>query len=156
MLEMMRRKDRLLPEEEAKEILLREKYGVLSTIGADGYPYGVPISYAYADGKIYMHGAAETGAKFKNMQSNHKVCFTVIGSTKVLPNQFSTLYESVIVFGTASRLTDTAEKQRGLEAIITKYSPEFQEEGMQYIVKMGGKADVYAIVPEQITGKAKR
>jgi hypothetical protein len=156
MFEAMRRKDRSLDEMTANEILLQGEYGVLSTVGENGYPYGVPLSYAYADGRIYFHAAANAGAKLKNMAYCDKVCFTVIGKTKVLPDQFGTLYESVIVFGTAAKITAPAEKQKALEALLEKYSREFRESGLQYIEKMGPKADVFEIIPDQITGKAKR
>ena len=43
----MRRQDRKLTQEEAEAILREGQYGVLSTTGEDGYPYGVPVSYAY-------------------------------------------------------------------------------------------------------------
>lgn len=43
----MRRKDRLLTEKEAREILSEGEYGVLSTMGENGYPYGVPVNYVY-------------------------------------------------------------------------------------------------------------
>lgn len=59
----MRRKDRLLTEKEAKEILSEGEYGVLSTIGEDGYPYGVPVNYVYLNDSIYFHCAADVGHK---------------------------------------------------------------------------------------------
>ena len=37
--EKMRRKDRETTEERAYEILKNGEYGILSTIGEDGYPY---------------------------------------------------------------------------------------------------------------------
>ena len=42
--EKMRRKDRKTTEERAYEILKNGEYGILSTIGEDGYPYGVPVN----------------------------------------------------------------------------------------------------------------
>ena len=40
----IRRKDRAVDENAALEILKSGSFGVLSTIGADGYPYGVPVN----------------------------------------------------------------------------------------------------------------
>ena len=48
----MRRSDRQLAIEEAKEILTKAEYGSLATIGEDGYPYVVPVSYAFEDSSI--------------------------------------------------------------------------------------------------------
>ncbi len=55
----MRRKDRETSEEEACQLLAAGEYGVLSTVGADGEPYGVPLSYVYRDGEIFFHSAPE-------------------------------------------------------------------------------------------------
>lgn len=40
----IRRKDRALSESNAIKILEKGSFGTLSTIGADGYPYGIPIN----------------------------------------------------------------------------------------------------------------
>ena len=53
----MRRFRQLLPEEETLDILKNGTNGVLALCGSDGEPYAVPISYAYAHGKLYFHGA---------------------------------------------------------------------------------------------------
>lgn len=156
MFESMRRIDRLLEDVETREILARGEYGVLCTVGENGYPYGVPLSYVYSNGTLYFHGAVNAGSKGKNIAYCNKACFTVVGGTKPLPNQFSTLYESVIVFGTVGKVQNPTEKQLALEAIIDKYSGDFREGGLAYIQKMGERADVFALIPQQITGKAKR
>ena len=51
----MRRFKQQISEEECIRILKEEPRGVLSMIGDDGYPYGIPISHFYSeeDGKIY-------------------------------------------------------------------------------------------------------
>ena len=51
-----------IPEEECIEILKAEPRGVLSVIGDDGYPYGMPLNHYYCedDGKIYFH-SGKTG-----------------------------------------------------------------------------------------------
>lgn len=62
----MRRKDRQAGEEDILRILKENVYGVLSTISEDGWPYGVPVSYVYEDGKIYFHSAT-MGHKVDNL-----------------------------------------------------------------------------------------
>lgn len=37
-------------------LLGRGQVGVLSTSGADGAPYGVPVHYLWQDGKLWFHG----------------------------------------------------------------------------------------------------
>ncbi len=50
------------------QILYDNQYGLLSTVGMDGYPYGVPISYIYVDGKIYFHGTNVDSLKKENVE----------------------------------------------------------------------------------------
>lgn len=149
----MRRSDRKLTEAEAVEILEKCEYGILSTIGEDGYPYGVPVSYVVDGNKIYIHAAKGVGKKFANIQNNPKVCFTVVGNTEVLPSQFGTKYESVIIFGEAKVLQD---KHSALEKMIEKYSMEYKEAGAKYINAAIDKVDIYEIAIEFISGKARR
>lgn len=149
----MRRSDRELTKTEVDVILKNGEYGILSTIGVDGYPYGTPVNYVYEDNKIYFH-CAMTGHKLDNIQNSTKVSFTVVGKTEVLPEKFSTNYESAIVFGLAKKALD--KKQYVLEKIIEKYAPEFQESGMCYIGKAINETAVYEIEIQCATGKARK
>ena len=154
MLEKMRKENRQLPEEETMEVLLKCEYGILSTMG-DDYPYAVPMSYVVANNKIYIHGTCESGQKTKNIHNNPKVCFTVVGNTEILPSQFATKYESVVVLGTAS-LCEWTDKEMALEKFLDKYSSEYKQVGMKYIKAAINKVSVYEISIDMITGKAKR
>ena len=73
----MRRKLQQLSDEEAEAVLRRGKYGVLALSGDDGYPYAVPISYVYADGKLYFH-CAMAGHKLDAMKRDDKASFCVV------------------------------------------------------------------------------
>ena len=154
MLEKMRKENRQLPEEETMEVLLKCEYGILSTMG-DDYPYAVPMSYVVANNKIYIHGTCESGQKTKNIHNNPKVCFTVVGNTEILPSQFATKYESVVVIGTAS-LCEGTDKEMALEKFLDKYNSEYKQAGMKYIKAAINKVSVYEISIDMITGKAKR
>lgn len=150
----IRRKDRLLTEHDAKEILEIGEYGILSTVSLDGQPYGVPLNYSYNGEEIYFHSAKE-GHKLINLKTNSRVSFCVVGKTQVLPDKFATKYESVIVFGKAYEAIGE-EKQKGFVELVKKYSPDFFAEGLEFIEKKGKKACVFAIRIEEITGKASR
>lgn len=52
--------------QEATAILDVAEFGVLSTIGNDGQPYGVPLNYIYKDRAIYFH-CAVAGQKLDNI-----------------------------------------------------------------------------------------
>ena len=150
----IRRVDRAISESEAIEILREGEYGILSTVSADGHPYGVPVSYSYTEDGIYFHCAVE-GHKVDNLTRSNKVSFCVVGKTEVLPAQFGTKYESAIVFGEAFEVTD-ADKHKGLLELLKKYSPGFLDEGLRYVESAGGKTRVYKIVVQSITGKSRR
>lgn len=150
----MRRSDRELTETESRAILANGEYGILSTIGKDGYPYGIPVNYVYMDDEIYFHCASGVGHKLENIYYSAQICFTVVGKADVIPKEFSTKYESVIVFGLASEVTD--KKKLVLETIIRKYAPEYKEAGLKYINQSIGKTAIYKIKIEHITGKARK
>lgn len=149
----MRRKDREIFGEEIEAVLRKGEYGVLSMVSPDGSPYAVPLNYVWKDGLIYFHCAAKYGKKLENIKACPKVCFTVVGDTRVQPEEFATLYESVTVQG---QIRETADKKAGLTALLEKYSSNYMEEGNKYMEVVWNHTSVYEIVPREITGKAKR
>lgn len=153
----MRRKERELSQGEAIDIMLSGDYGILSTCGADGVPYGVPLSYVWIGDRLYFHGAPSAGHKAENMGDNPKVCFTVVkpGSVQTLPARFSTLYSSAIAFGTAEEVYGE-EKRAALRALADKYAPGFQAEGEAYINRAFHKVAVWGIEVTRLTGKARK
>lgn len=154
MFRKMRRIDREIQNDDVMEILKNNDYGILSTVSQEGYPYGVPVSYVYINDSIYFHCATE-GQKLDNVAANNKVSFCVVGKTCIIPEKFSTKYESVILFGRANEVFDE-EKNVALLEIIKKYSPEYVEKGMNYISNASEKTKVLKISIEHITGKERK
>ena len=95
----MRRKKQALDPAACGAILQAGTSGVLALSGADGQPYAVPLSYVYHAGKIYFH-CAKAGRKLDLLDQNPRASFCVIGQDRVAPAKYTTLYRSVIVFGT--------------------------------------------------------
>ena len=151
MFRKLRRKEKQMPEQEAFEVLKNGREGVLATLGADGYPYAVPLNYAFHDGNIYFH-CAKTGHKIDNLAHHARVSFCVVGDAEIIPEKFSTRFTSVIVFGTAAEVFDD-EKAAGLLALVQRYSGEYVEEGKKYIASDMNKTKVFKIEIERITGK---
>lgn len=149
----MRRRDREISREEIDAILAKAEYGTLSTIGSNGFPYGVPLNFAFMDGAIYFHCALNVGCKVENIKNNPNVCFSVVGYTEPLPDKFATAYESVIIFGTAKEV-EADIKKAALVKLIEKYSSDFMDAGLQYIDKLIDKTAVFEISVERATGKA--
>lgn len=150
----MRRSDRELTLEAAMGLLATSEYGVLSTADIDGQPYGIPVSFAYRHPAIYIHCAPE-GHKLENLHFNPKVSFCVVGKTRVLPEQFTTAYESAIAFGVATEVTGT-EREDALLWLLEKYSPQQVTAGKVYIDRKGQLARVIKIEIEALSGKARR
>lgn len=150
----MRKQERQITQDETVALLEKGEYGILSLLDADNLPYGLPLSYAYADGRIYIHCAPE-GRKLDGLRKHPAVSFCIVGATQLLPEKFTTRYESVIVTGTAHEL-EGEEKDAALMALVRKYAPQHLEKGAAYVQSAADKACAFAISIECLTGKARR
>lgn len=154
----MRRQDRKLTEAETLDVVRTAEFGVLATVSRDGFPYSVPLSFAWDEerGALYLHCSAAGGQKIENLQGNPRACFTMVADTGLMPEQFATKYRSANVFGRIRIVTDAAEKRHGIEAILKKYAGAFEEKGMRYIDGAIDRIYVLRMNMEQITGKARK
>jgi len=151
----MRNANRQISKEESMQILKDAEFGVFSTVGINGYPYGVPVSYILMDNAIYIHCAME-GNKLENIRYEPKVSFSVVGNTELIPEKFTTKYESVIVYGRAEEITALDEKESALLSIIDKYSKDFLAQGKAYITRAIDKTHIIKINIDHLTGKSLR
>ena len=96
----MRRKNREIDIDSAKQLLQSSRRGVLAVNGDDGYPYAIPINYLYDDEaqRIYFHGA-KIGHKVDALRASDKVCFTVYGNETIRTDAWAPFMQSVVVFG---------------------------------------------------------
>lgn len=148
----MRRQDRLLSPSETRDILLKAEWGTLATVGPDGCPYAVPLNYVLIDNTIFFHCATE-GRKLDNIAFEPRVSFNVATGVQVLPEQVSTAYQSVTIFGLA-RLGNAQEKYSALKELLIKYTPMSLLEIENYLEKRKNDALlVYAIDIASMTGK---
>ena len=107
----MRRKNQILSQAECLAVLDRGTSGVLAVQGDGGWPYAVPLSYVYEDGRLWFH-CARTGHKLDAIRREPRVSFCVVDQDQVVPQEYTTYFRSVIVFGTIRVLTDDGEKRR--------------------------------------------
>ncbi len=148
----LRRNRQALPQEECEDILKRGETCVLALAGDDGYPYAVPVNYCYTDGKIYIHCAVE-GHKMDAVRRDPKASLTVIDCAKVLPEEHSTHYRSVIAFG-RMRILGEEEKLKAIEAFSLRFSPQLSlEERSRVIARWQPALAVLEFTPEHIAGK---
>lgn len=124
----MRRFKQEILIEECIEILKNEKRGVLSVIGDDGYPYGVPLNHYYDPDTdaIYFHGAKE-GHKIDAIKNNNKVSYCVYEKGVKRENHWSYDVRSVIVFGKIEMITDLNECKKIASDIWWKFGEDENE-----------------------------
>jgi len=152
----LRRKDRLISPEEARQLFEGGEYLFMATVGQDGRPYGVPMSYAVMNNAVYIHCASD-GRKLDNLAVCPWVCLNVVGPTQpVYDGSFSTYYESALIEGQARLVTDEGEKNSALLALAQKYLPEHMDKAEKDIERSWKRTLVYAVSIDYISGKAKR
>ncbi|NMB56125.1 MAG: pyridoxamine 5'-phosphate oxidase family protein [Leptolinea sp.] len=148
----MRRMKQELPKEEAIAVLESCSNGVLAVAGDDGYPYAVPMSYVYDDGRLIFHCAVE-GHKLDAIRRDDRVSFCVVDREEVVPEKFSTIFRSVIVFGRAKIVDDESERRRMLEGINAKYAPGLESQGNMEIERNWNRVTLIEVRIEHMTGK---
>ena len=146
----MRRQNQAMAQEQNIAVLEKGKTGVLAVNGDGGYPYAVPLNYAYADNRIYFHCARE-GHKLDAIRSCGKVSFCVIDADEVVKDTLSTDYRSVIVFGCAREIESREEKIGILRLIGEKY--DVNRTNLEKELAEDGLPAVVAIEIEHISGK---
>ncbi len=123
---MRRKKEEITDSAAIAAILQKARIGRLGTLGADGYPYIVPVNYVYFRESIYFHCARE-GEKLDNIGREPRVCFEVDIPLAYLdtgydegmpPCEVSQFYQSVIIRGRAEIVEDIAEKVAALNALM--------------------------------------
>lgn len=147
----MRRARQALTSAEIDEILKKATSGVLALNGDGGYPYAVPLSYVYSDGKIYFHCAKE-GYKIDAVKSCNKASFCVIAQDDVLAEKYTTCYKSVIAFGKIKLLEGDCIKEP-VRALAERYSCPGGSEMQDEIDKYKNKMYIMAFEIEHLTGK---
>lgn len=123
-----RMKNHQLNNEQIEEILIKSPVGNMATINKDGFPYVLPMHFAYYDAKIYLHGLPK-GKKIDNILANEKVSFGIYDMKGLIldkePCDTNTVYESIVITGTAKLVADPLLKQKALNKIVEKYTPNF-------------------------------
>ena len=150
--EMIRKKQQL-SEEECIKILKTELRGVLSVLGDDDYPYGMPINHYYCeeDGKLYFHGGKK-GHKIDAMRRHEKASFCVYDEGFRKEGEWALNIKSVIVFGRIEFVEDREMVYRISEELSHKFTDD--DEYIQYEIRHSGPGTLmFALVPEYMAGK---
>ena len=147
------RKKKKIPPQDCIQILKDEKRGVLSVIGEDGYPYGMPMNHFYneADGKIYFH-CGKFGHRLEALKACNKASFCVYDHGYRREGEWALNVKSVIVFGRVEIIDDLDT----IVDITTKLSYKFTQDEAYIqgeIAHDAHRTFLLALTPEHICGK---
>jgi len=149
----MIRKNNALSLQACIDLLKEQTRGVLSVLGDDGYPYGMPMNHWYneEDGKLYFH-CGNVGHRLDALEKCDKVCFCTYDQGWREEGHWAWNVQSVIVFGRVKRITDMDT----IVDIATKLSHKFTQDDayiQQEIKAHGHRTVLLQLTPEHISGK---
>ena len=149
----MRRFKQQISEEACIRLLKDQPRGILSMIGDDGYPYGIPLDHWYSeeDHKLYFH-CAKVGHKIDAIAACDKVSYCVMDEGFRREGEWALNIRSVIVFGRVEIIEDRDK----IYEIARKLSHKFpcDEEYIEKEIRSAGpRTFMFALVPEYMTGK---
>lgn len=149
----MARQKQQISKKECIEVLKEAPRGVLSVLGDEDYPYGVPIDHWYCeeDGNLYFH-SGKTGHKVDAMKKHDKVSFCTWDEGYRREGEWALNIRSVIVFGRIQVIEDQERAMDIVRKLSYKYTSdtEFIE---KEIKNSGAHTLIFALVPEYMTGK---
>jgi len=143
-----------LSQEKCRKMLGHQTYGRMATTGPDGIPYITPVNYVYIHDRIFIH-TGFTGRKIENIKNSPKVCFEISAPGNLYISEkacgFSMRYWSIILWGKAEFIEDTALKREAIDALMSKYSMnlEFTDPTEEDIKRV----NIIAISIDEISGK---
>ena len=149
----MRRFKQQISEDECIHILKEEPRGVLSMLGDDGYPYGIPISHYYCeeDGKIYFHGA-KVGHKIDAIKAYDKASFCVYNKGYRKEGEWALNIKSVVIFGRI-QLVEDEEKSRMICTRLCRKFTDDEEYLRKEIENAFPRVQCLEMTIEHMTGK---
>jgi nitroimidazol reductase NimA-like FMN-containing flavoprotein (pyridoxamine 5'-phosphate oxidase superfamily) len=140
------------------EMIERGYSGRLGTVGADGWPYVVPLLYVWMQGEIWVHNTGARGHLRANVDHEARVCFELDDPGEVFPyGRFecdtALAYRSVVAFGRIRIVDERASKTAFFEALMDKYGDPGWQRPKSFFPRLD-EVTVYAIAIERMTGKA--
>lgn len=151
MFRSMRRIKQQLSDEECIKILNEEPRGILSVLGEDDYPYGLPLDFIYHDNRIIFHSAME-GHMYDSIKKHDKVSFCVLDRGQKVENEWYYVFNSVILFGKVKTVTDEKERLADIRLLGNRYFPS-EDYTEDEIRKAFERVHVFELNIEHMTGK---
>ena len=118
----MRRFKQQISEEQCIQILKKQPRGVLSMIGDNGYPYGIPMDHWYSEKekKLYFH-CAKVGHKLDAISTCDKVSYCVMDEGRRRDGEWALNINSVVVFGRIRVVKDELKKREICTNLCRKF-----------------------------------
>ena len=153
----VRRVDRLMAQDKAREFLKAGFAGRLATVSEDGSPYCLPLLYVWMDDRLFFHNTIARGHLRANVDHERRICFLVDEPEQVFDyGRFECdtglADRRVMVFGTIEIIEDFSLKQQFFEVLLDKYGTPDRDRPRGFFPRIG-EVTVYAISIERITGK---
>ena len=153
----VRRTDRVMAADRMIETVERGFSGRLATLGADGYPYCVPLLYVWIDREVWLHTTRARGHLRQNVEREPRVCFVIDEPVEVFAyGRFECdsglAYRSVVLFGRIRIVAEAAARQRFCEMLMAKYGRAEWDRPKTFFPRLD-QITVYAISIDRMTGK---
>lgn len=142
-----------MSREACLELLKTAPRGILSVIGDDGWPYGMPMNFWYneEDGKIYFH-SAKRGHRTDALMRDPKASFCVLDEGTVKEGDWAPTIQSVIAFG---RIEFEQDQEKAL-ALVRKLSYKYTSDDAfidEEIRRFASGFRLFSMTVEHLTGK---
>ena len=147
----MRRFKQQISEEDCIRVLKEQPRGVLSMLGDDGYPYGIPLDHWYSDGKLYFH-CAKVGHKIDAITANDKVSYCVMDEGYRKDGEWALNINSVVVFGRI-RIVEDEEKKREICTNLVRKFTDDEEYLQKELTNAFPRVNCLELTIEHMTGK---
>ena len=149
----MRRSDREQGEEFALSLIDHCSHGVMSIHTSEAFPYCLPLSFVRNGNCLYFH-CAKAGHKLDAVARCDKASFCVIDQDRVVPEEYTTYFRSVIAFGRIRVIGDDGERRSAVERLALKYHPgDTPEHRNRYIDSEWAPLCMLEMTIDHMTGK---
>jgi uncharacterized protein len=131
---VVREPQRAVYDRDAVNAILDEAFLCHVGFSVDGQPYVIPTSYGRDGDTLYIHGSAAS-RMLRNLDKGVPVCITVtlLDGLVLARSVFnhSMNYRSVVILGTATLVSDPAEKLAALRALSEHIIPSRWDDSRQ-------------------------
>lgn len=153
----VRRADKAMPDAEARALLARGHTIRVATVGADGWPYLVPLLYVCVGDEVWVHNTSARGHFRTNVDRDDRVCGELDEAGEVYPyGRFecdtTIAYRSVVLFGRIRVVGDRGGRGAFFDALMAKYADPGWNRPAGFYPRLD-EVTVYAIAVDRFTGK---